>query len=265
MGDVWRSALLGIIQGLTEFLPVSSSGHLELAKYFLGDDSLAEESLLMTVTLHAATALATLLVFRKDVAEILRGLFQFRWNEELQFSLKILLSMFPAVLLGLLFEEQIELLFERRILLVGFMLLITGLLLFLADRARRTEKAVGYGHALMIGLSQAIAILPGISRSGATISTSVLLGIDRERSARFSFLMVVPLILGKMAKDMMEGELALSSAQAIPLGVGFAAAFVTGALACIWMIQLVKRSKLVYFSVYCFLIAAIAIFEVAFS
>ena len=259
MGDILRSALLGVIQGLTEFLPVSSSGHLELAKYFLNDESLAEESLLMTVTLHAATALATLLVFRREVAEILRGLFQFRWNEELEFSLKIILSMVPAALIGLLFEEQIEMLFDKRILLVGFMLLITGLLLFLADRARRTDKKVSYTYALMIGLAQAIAILPGISRSGATISTSVLLGIDRERSARFSFLMVVPLILGKMAKDLLDGELAMSSEQALPLVVGFVAAFITGAFACIWMIQLVKRSKLAYFSVYCFIIATIAI------
>lgn len=264
MEAILRSVLLGIIQGLTEFLPISSSGHLELAKFFLGDNSVAEESLLMTVTLHAATALSTLLVFRKEVWDILRGLLQFKWNEELVFSLKIVLSMVPAAVVGLVFESEIEQLFDRRILLVGFMLVITGLLLFLADRARQTGKSVSYLHALMIGLAQAIAILPGISRSGATISTAVLLGIDREKSARFSFLMVVPLILGKMAKDLLDGEMVLSSGQALPLAAGFAAAFVTGALACIWMISLVKRSKLTYFSVYCFIVAAIAIFSVAF-
>lgn len=264
MEAILRSVLLGIIQGLTEFLPISSSGHLELAKFFLGDNSVAEESLLMTVTLHAATALSTLLVFRKEVWEILRGLLQFKWNEELVFSLKIVLSMVPAAVVGLVFESEIEQLFDRRILLVGFMLVITGLLLFLADRARQTGKSVSYLHALMIGLAQAIAILPGISRSGATISTAVLLGIDREKSARFSFLMVVPLILGKMAKDLLDGEMVLSSGQALPLAAGFVAAFVTGALACIWMISLVKRSKLTYFSVYCFIVAAIAIFSVAF-
>lgn len=262
MEEILRSALLGIIQGLTEFLPVSSSGHLELAKYFLGDTSLAEESLMMTVVLHGATALATLLVFRKEVAEILRGLFQFQWNEELQFSLKIILSMVPATVVGLLFEQEIEQLFDRRIMLVGFMLLITGLLLFLADRAKHTNKAVSYPNALIIGFAQAIAILPGISRSGATISTSVLLGIDRERAARFSFLMVVPLILGKIAKDVLDGGLSLSSGQAVPLAVGFVTAFVTGAFACIWMISLVKRSKLTYFAVYCFIVALIAIFAV---
>jgi len=261
MEEMIRAVILGVIQGLTEFLPVSSSGHLELAKYFLGDTSLAEDSLLMTVTLHAATALATLVVFRKDVASIFRGLFQFEWNEATDFSLKIIISMIPAALIGLLFEEQIEMLFNQQILLVAFMLIITGLLLYLADRARRTDKKVGYWDALIIGVAQAIAILPGISRSGATISSSVLLGIDRERSARFSFLMVVPLIFGKMAKDILSGDLTESSAQLINLSAGFAAAFLTGLFACVWMIKLVKNSKLTYFSVYCFIVAIIAIGE----
>lgn len=261
MEELIRAVILGIVQGLTEFLPVSSSGHLELAKYFLGDTSLAEESLLMTVTLHAATALATVVVFWKDILSIFRGLFQFAWNEATEFSVKIIISMVPAALIGLLFEDQIELLFNQQILLVGFMLIITGLLLYLADRARKTDKKVGYWDALIIGVAQAIAILPGISRSGATISSSVLLGIDRERSARFSFLMVVPLILGKMAKDLLSGDLTESSAQLINLSAGFVAAFLTGLLACVWMIKLVKNSKLTYFSVYCFIVAIIAIAE----
>ncbi len=259
MQDIINSIVLGIIQGLTEFLPVSSSGHLELAKFFLGDDSVAEESMMMTVSLHAATALSTLLIFRRDVGEIFRGLFKFKWNEEFAFSLKIILSMIPAALVGLIFEEQIEQLFNKQVLLVGGMLIITGLLLYLADRARNTEKKVSYSNALIIGLAQAVAILPGISRSGATISTSVLLGIDRERAARFSFLMVVPLILGKMAKDLMDGNLTQSSVDAVPLAAGFIAAFITGALACVWMIKLVKRSKLTYFSIYCFVVAFIVI------
>ena len=260
MHEIIESIVLGIIQGLTEFLPVSSSGHLELAKYFLGDDSMAEESMLMTVTLHAATALSTLLIFRKDVAGILRGLLQFQVEmKQFAFSLKIVLSMIPAALVGLLFEEQMEILFSRQILLVGAMLIITGLLLYLADRARNTNKKVSYGNAIVIGLAQAVAILPGISRSGATISTSVLLGIDREKAARFSFLMVVPLILGKMAKDILDGNLSQSSVDFFPLLIGFIAAFLTGAVACVWMIKLVKRSKLYYFSIYCFIVAAIAI------
>lgn len=259
IAEIMEAIILGVIQGLTEFLPVSSSGHLELAKYFLGDDRVASESLLMTVTVHAATALSTLVVFRRDVRDILLGLFRGK-REEVLFSGKIILSMVPAVLIGLTLEEQIEMLFDRRILLVGFMLLITGLLLLLADRARKTDQHVGFGHALVIGLSQAIAILPGISRSGATISTSVLLGIDRERAARFSFLMVVPLILGKMAKDLLSGDLAeVSDGTALSLIAAFISAFATGALACLWMIKLVKNSKLSYFSVYCFVIATIAV------
>lgn len=259
MDDLIRALILGVIQGLTEFLPVSSSGHLELAKYFLGDDSMAEESLLMTITLHAATALSTIVVFRKDIYSLLKGLFTFQWNEQTQFIAKIILSMLPAVLIGVLFEDQIEGLFSRRILLVALMLIVTGLLLFLADRAQKTDKAVGFSNALGVGIAQAIAILPGISRSGATISTAVLLGIDREKAARFSFLMVIPLIFGKMLKDLLEGDLSQSQVDLLPLGLGFLAAFLTGLLACIWMIRLVKDSKLTYFSIYCFIIAAIVI------
>jgi len=260
MGSILNAIILGIVQGLTEFLPVSSSGHLELAKYILGDESVGEESLLMTVSLHVATALATIVVFRKDIAQIFRGLFQFKWNEETQFSLKIIISMIPAALVGLLFEEQIEQLFNKQILLVGFALLITGLLLYFADRAKLTSKPVGFWDSLIVGIAQAIAILPGISRSGATISSCVLLGIDRERAARFSFLMVVPLILAKIAKDLLDGEIASqSSSELIHLSAGFIAAFVTGLFACIWMIRLVKRSKLTYFSIYCFIIGVIAI------
>ena len=259
MEDIIRSIVLGIIQGLTEFLPVSSSGHLELAKFFLGDDSIAEESMLMTVSLHAATALSTLVIFRKDVAEIFRGLFQFKWNEEFQFALKIIISMIPAALVGLLFEEQITYLFEKQIPLVAAMLVVTGFLLFLADRAKNTDQNVSFGNAFIIGIAQAIAILPGISRSGSTISTSVLLGIDRGKAARFSFLMVVPLILGKMAKDILDGEISQTSAQFVPLMFGFVAAFLTGLIACIWMIKLVKSSKLSYFAYYCFAVAAIAL------
>lgn len=255
-----RSIVLGIIQGLTEFLPVSSSGHLEIAKYILGDTSLAEQSMLMTVSLHAATALSTIVVFRKDIAQIIAGLFQKEWNEEKIFSLKIILSMIPAAMVGILLESEIEMLFDRRILLVSAMLVITGLLLLLADRAKVSDKTVSYRDAIIIGIAQSIAILPGISRSGATISTSVLLGIDREKAARFSFLMVVPLILGKMAKDIMDGSLSESTVQAAPLIAGFIAAFLTGVLACIWMIKLVKASKLSYFSVYCWIVAALAAF-----
>ncbi len=260
----WEALILGIVQGLTEFLPVSSSGHLEIGKVLLGDNSLPEESLLFTVVVHAATALSTVVVFRKDILEILKGLFQFKWNEETQFSVKIIISMIPAAIIGVLFNDQIEALFNNQILLVGAMLVLTGLLLFLADRAKRTEKAVGFGQAAIIGISQAIAILPGISRSGATISTSVLLGIDREKAARFSFLMVVPLILGKIAKDLLDGNISSELTNVMPLAVGFTAAFISGLIACTWMISLVKKSQLRYFSYYCFVVGFGAILATLF-
>jgi len=257
--DIFDAVILGIIQGLTEFLPVSSSGHLELGKAILGDTSVPEESLLFTVVLHFATALSTIVVFRKDILEIIRGLFSFKWNEESQFSVKIIVSMIPAVLIGLLFEEQLEALFGGNILFVGFMLLITALLLWLADKAKNTGKKVSYRNAFVIGVSQAIAMLPGISRSGATISTSVLLGNDKTKAARFSFLMVVPLIFGKIAKDLLGGELTQSSADFSILAVGFVAAFLAGLVACTWMIALVKKSKLSWFAVYCFVVGLAAI------
>jgi len=254
-----ESIVLGVIQGLTEFLPVSSSGHLEIAKTILGDTSVPEESLTFTVVLHFATALSTLIIFRKEVLEILGGLFQFKWNNSMKFSLKIVASMIPAVIIGLLFEEQLEAFFGGKILLVGCMLLVTAILLLLADRAKNTDKDVSFTTAVIIGISQAIAMLPGISRSGATISTSVLLGVDRTKAARFSFLMVVPLIFGKVAKDILEGEISFSGDEFASLSMGFLAAFVSGLFACTWMIALVKRSKLTYFSVYCAIVGLIAI------
>ncbi|WP_299001545.1 undecaprenyl-diphosphate phosphatase [uncultured Tenacibaculum sp.] len=257
--DLLEAIILGIIQGLTEFLPVSSSGHLELAKAIFGDTSVPQESLTFTVVLHAATALSTIVVFRKEIAEIFRGLFQFKWNEEMQFSVKIILSMIPAVVIGLAFEKELESFFGGKILLVGFMLLVTAVLLLLADKAKNTNKSVSFKNAVIIGISQAIAMLPGISRSGATISTSVLLGVDRTRAARFSFLMVVPLILGKVAKDILSGDINFQSSEIIPLSAGFIAAFISGLLACTWMIALVKRSKLSYFSLYCAIVGLIAI------
>ncbi|MGY6523594.1 MAG: undecaprenyl-diphosphate phosphatase [Mongoliitalea sp.] len=257
--DLIDAIILGIIQGLTEFLPVSSSGHLELAGALLGESKLPEESLLFTVVLHAATALATIVVFRKDIGEILAGLFKFQWNEETQFSVKIILSMIPAVIIGLFFEEQLEQFFGGQVMFVGFMLLVTATLLFLADKAKNTDKSVSFKNAVLVGLAQAVAMLPGISRSGATISASVLLGIDKSKAARFSFLMVVPLILGKMAKDILDGALAYNSDSFGYLSVGFVAAFISGYFACTVMIALVRKSKLTYFAIYCTIVGLIAI------
>ncbi len=259
MTESVKAALLGIVQGLTEFLPVSSSGHLEIAKAALNFDFTADESVMMTIVLHAATALSTLVVFRKDVGDLLAGLLRWQWNEQTQFAIKIIISMIPAAMVGLFYEDVITSWFDGNLILVGSMLCVTGALLFLADHAQATETPVGYIQAAIIGVAQAIAILPGISRSGATISTSVLLGIDRMRAARFSFLMVIPLILGKMAKDILSGELAVVPDRLPHLGIGFVAAFVTGVLACRWMIKLVRNCKLWWFSVYCVITGIVAI------
>lgn len=256
---ILEAIILGIIQGLTEFLPVSSSGHLELTKAILGEDKMPEEGLLFTVIVHFATALSTVVVFRKDILEIINGLFQFKWNESFQFSLKIILSMIPAVIIGLLFEKELEQLFDGNVVFVGFMLIVTALLLFFADKAKNTLKPVSFKNALFIGIAQAIAMLPGISRSGATISTSVLLGVDKSKAARFSFLMVVPLIFGKIAKDLMSGDLVYSESSFGYLFAGFLAAFIAGLFACSWMVKLVRNSKLKYFSIYCLVVGLLAI------
>ena len=262
--DYLDSLILGIIQGLTEFLPVSSSGHLELGKSILGDNSLPKESMIFTVVLHFATALSTIVVFRKDIIEIIKELLKFEWNSNTQFIFKIIISMLPAAFIGVFFETELESLFSNNIVLVGAMLIITGLLLLLADRAQNTSKNVSFKNAFTIGVAQAVAILPGISRSGATISTAVLLGIDKTKAARFSFLMVIPLIFGKIFKDIFSGELSYENTQITSLSIGFIAAFVSGLLACTWMIRLVKNSQLKYFAYYCAVVGIIAILSTYF-
>ena len=254
-----ETLILGIVQGLTEFLPVSSSGHLELVKAIFGSDYEQQQGLLVTITLHAATAFSTIFVFRKDIVMILTDLFRFKRGESLNFSLKIILSMIPAVIIGLFFEDFIASLFVGNIALVAVMLMITALLLFLADRVNENNKELNYSNTFYIGLIQAIAILPGISRSGATIGLAVLLKIDRNKAARFSFLMVIPLILGSMAKRVMDGDLSQDNTALLPLLVGFVSAFITGVFACRWMIAMVKKSQLKYFSFYCFVVGALAI------
>ena len=254
-----ETLILGIVQGLTEFLPVSSSGHLELVKAIFGSDYEQQQGLLVTITLHAATAFSTIFVFRKDIVMILSDLLRFKRGESLNFSLKIILSMIPAVIIGLFFEDFIASLFVGKIALVAGMLMITALLLFLADRVNENNKELNYSNTFYIGVIQAIAILPGISRSGATIALAVLLKIDRNKAARFSFLMVIPLILGSMAKSVMDGDLSQDSTALLPLLVGFVSAFITGVFACRWMVTLVKKSQLKYFSFYCFAVGALAI------
>lgn len=262
--DYLDSLILGVIQGFTEFLPVSSSGHLELGKSLLGDNSLPKESMIFTVVLHFATALSTIVVFRKDIIEIIKELLKFELNSNTQFVFKIIISMIPASLIGVFFETELESLFSNNIVLVGAMLMVTGLLLILADHAHNTSKNVSVKTAFTVGVAQAIAMIPGISRSGATISTAVLLGIDKTKAARFSFLMVIPLIFGKIFKDIFSGELNYESTQITSLAIGFIAAFVSGLLACTWMIRLVKNSQLKYFAYYCAVVGIIAILSTYF-
>lgn len=251
--DIINAIILGIIQGLTEFLPVSSSGHLEIFKALLGEEKLADESLLMTVVLHSATAFSTIIIFRQEIIKIVKGLFRFKQNESFWFSIKIIISMIPAAIIGFFFKSEVDLLFNGNLTIVGSMLILTGILLFLADTAKVSEKKINLRSAFLIGLSQAIAIIPGISRSGATISIAVILGVDKENAAKFSFLMVVPLIFGAQAKELMTTR-NIPDESLYPLIIGFFFAFITGIIACKWMIRLVKNSQLKYFSYYCFCI-----------
>lgn len=253
--------ILGIIQGLTEFLPVSSSGHLEIGKALLNIH--IKENLLFSIVLHAATALSTIIVFRKDILEILKGLFAFKWNEETQFSAKIILSMIPVGVIGVLFKDNIEVLFEGQVLLVGAMLLLTGALLLTTNYIKKEDGTkVSFFHSVIIGLAQAVAIIPGISRSGATIATSLLLGVDKAKAARFSFLMVLPPIMGanllevKKYLEMPEATVDISLTIMI---AGFITAFVVGIIACNWMIGIVKKGKLTYFAAYCFIVGILSI------
>jgi undecaprenyl-diphosphatase len=240
--ELLKALLLGIVQGLTEFLPVSSSGHLEIAKVILGDRYNAEENLMMTIVLHFATALATVYVFRAEISKLLKGIHK-RNSTAQNYTFKICISMLPAGLIGYLFQDHLKLLFDERIGLVGICLLVTGLLLFVANKGRKTHKNIGWLEALYIGVAQAVALLPGISRSGATISTSVILGVDRSVSAEFSFLMVLPLIFLKIGDDLLNLRFSgLDQEWLLYLAVGFTSAFITG----VFMMRSIRTILLLY-------------------
>ncbi|HAZ03414.1 MAG: UDP-diphosphatase [Bacteroidetes bacterium GWF2_42_66] len=254
-----QAFLLGIIQGLTEFLPVSSSGHLEIGNYLFGVN--AHSNLIFAVAVHGATVLSTIVVFRKDIWALLKGLFKFQWNEETRYIAKILFSSVPVVIVGLLFQKEIASLFDSDILFVGAMLLVTATILSFTYFAKSGDKSISFRDALIIGLAQTVAILPGVSRSGSTIATGLLLGNKRESVARFSFLMVLIPIIGANILDIMNGEMSSNdSIGFLPLLVGFIAAFVSGLLACKWMIGIVKKGKLIYFAIYCLIVGLITIF-----
>ena len=256
----WIEALiLGIIQGLTEFLPVSSSGHLEIAKHLFGIDP--ESSFIFTVVVHGATVLSTLTVFWPEIVALLKGLFKFEMNEETEYILKIVISMVPVGIVGLLFKDSIEAMFGGNMVFLGLMLLVTASLLALAHFVRKGDRKIGYIDALVIGIAQAIATVPGISRSGATIATGLMIGNDKTSLAKFSFLMVLVPVLGANLLELITGEPTGSMGiSPLALVIGFASAFISGYIACKWMISLVKKSKLIWFSIYCLVIGAITIF-----
>jgi len=256
--NIFEAILLGIIQGLTEFLPVSSSGHIELGKYFLAIE--VKDDLLFSLLLHLATVLSTVIIFRKDIVLIVKELFQFQWNDSTRFVSYILISMLPVLMVGLFFKDQVEATFTGNIVLVGSMLLLTGALLLLSEKIKTSIKPIGFVAAFIIGVAQAIAVLPGISRSGATIATGLLQGVNRNHIARFSFLMVIPPIIGASLLDVSDIKVAdYTSADIRNMVMGFVAAFITGLLACKLMIQLVKNSKLIYFAIYCFVVGTASI------
>lgn len=255
-----EALILGIIQGLTEFLPVSSSGHIELGAYFLHVQS--TDNLLFSIIVHGATALSTIVVFRADILVLIKDLLKFQWNESTKFVFKIIISMIPVAIVGIGFEDHVETLFTGKILLVAGMLAFTGGLLLLTYFSGTKEKQVSFGRAFVIGMAQAIAIFPGISRSGSTIATGLLLGVNKSEAARFSFLMVLPPILGATllkAKEYLEAPELATSVDGLPLFIGFIAAFISGLLACQWMINIVKRGKLIYFAIYCFVVSGTVI------
>ena len=250
----WFEALiLGLIQGLTEYLPVSSSGHLAIGSALF--DIKGEDNLAFTIVVHVATVFSTLVILWKEIDWIFRGLFKFEMNAETRYVINILISMIPIGIVGVFFKDYVEAIFGSGLLIVGCCLLVTALLLTFSYYAKpRTKENISMKDAFVIGLAQACAVLPGLSRSGSTIATGLLLGDNKAKLAQFSFLMVIPPILGEALLDgmkMMKGEAVTGDIPALSLIVGFIAAFVSGCLACKWMINIVKKGKLIYFAIYC--------------
>ena len=254
--------ILGIIQGLTEYLPVSSSGHLAIGQALFGMNDGAD-NLAFTVAVHVATVMATLVILWREILWLLTGVFKWEMNEEMRYVINILVSMIPVGFVGLLFKEQVEEVFGSGLVIVGVCLLITSSLLVFSYYAKpRQKEHLSMKDAFIIGIAQACAVLPGLSRSGSTIATGLLLGNKKEKLAQFSFLMVIPPILGEAFLDLMKvakGESMMGNIETLPLMVGFVAAFVSGCFACKWMIDIVKRGKLLYFGIYCAMAGAVTL------
>lgn len=259
---LFEAFILGMVQGLTEFLPVSSSGHIQIGSFLFGIDP--KENLLFSVIVHGATVLSTIIVLRKDIVDIITQLLKFEWNKETKFVVNILISMIPVFIVGMFFKEQVEAFFEKQIIFVAGMLMITGLLLSATQFLKTFDNTgdVTPMKAFIIGMAQAFAVLPGISRSGATIATGMILGVEKEEATKFSFLMVIIPILGislLQVKDIIESPAAATSIPTSSLIVGFFSALIFGVLACRWMLSIVRKGKLMYFATYCFIVATIII------
>lgn len=258
--DWIQALLLGLVQGLTEYLPVSSSGHLAIGSALFGIEG--EENLAFTVIVHVATVFSTLVILWKEISWIFKGLAQCRMNDETCYFINIVISMIPVGIVGVFFKDYVEEIFGNGLAIVGSMLLVTALLLTFSYFAKPRQKAnISMRNAFIIGLAQAVAVLPGLSRSGSTIATGLLLGNSKEKLAQFSFIMVIPPILGEALLDvvkMLQGsaDSMLQSVAPLSLIVGFLAAFISGCVACKWMISIVKRGKLIYFAIYCALAGA---------
>ena len=256
-----EALVLGLLQGFTEYLPVSSSGHLAIGSYLFGIEG--EENLAFTVAVHVATVLSTFVILWSEIAWIVKGVFKFEMNDEMKYFFNILVSMIPVGVVGVFFKDTVEEIFGSGLLIVGIMLLVTAALLTFSYYAKpRQREKIGLLDAFVIGLAQAAAVMTGLSRSGSTIATGLLLGNKKEKLAQFSFLMVIPPILGEALLDVLKavkGEEAFGGIDTMPLVVGFLAAFVSGCLACKWMINIVKKGKLVYFGVYCAIVGIITI------
>lgn len=258
----WFEALiLGLLQGLTEYLPVSSSGHLAIGSALFGIEG--EENLAFTIVVHVATVFSTLVILWKEIDWIFKGLFKFQMNDETRYVINIIISMIPIGIVGVFFKDEVEAIFSSGLLVVGCCLLLTAVLLTFSYYYKPRQKAeISKKDAFIIGLAQACAVLPGLSRSGSTIATGLLLGDDKAKLAQFSFLMVIPPILGEALLDgmkLMKGEAIAGDIPALSLIIGFVAAFVSGCLACKWMINIVKKGKLVYFGIYCAIAGALTL------
>jgi undecaprenyl-diphosphatase len=256
MNEYLEAIILGIVQGITEFIPVSSDGHLELAKWILGNTDSGADSLFMTIVLHFGTAFAILWVLRQAILDVFKNMVT---SEGRKFVLMVIVSMIPAVVVGLGFLPLIESMFNQQIVLVGLFLCINGAVLIISDYLPKSDKPITILKSFIIGIAQAIAILPGISRSGSTIATSVGLGIDRTKAAKFSFIIVLPLLFGEMAKDLLDGKMSMAESKGLPLFLGFLISFVVGIFAFKWLLSIVQKAKLSYFGIYCITIGLAAI------